>query len=220
MSTRLKIYNYLLEHGPREYSREEIKNLTSSDSWPRVLRQLKQDRIISYVYNSASKNYEVTEIGNYQSKVATTSISGKDAYRIRNRDGHRCQSCGKGPEDGVKLEIDHKIPVDMGGTNEDSNLWTLCQSCNNAKKAFYRDDFDRDVMKKVFKEKSGYQRLKILFENSPNKKYLPSQLQGISGIRDWTRSIRDIRQNYKLNIVAGKKSKKYPDGYYEYVPYH
>lgn len=49
------------------------------------------------------------------------------------RDGRRCQLCGRGIEDGVKLHVDHIFPVAKGGTNDIENLQTLCQECNSGK---------------------------------------------------------------------------------------
>lgn len=46
--------------------------------------------------------------------------------RIKARDGYMCRRC-KSRE---KLTIDHIIPVDLGGTDDDSNLQTLCRGCN------------------------------------------------------------------------------------------
>lgn len=55
-------------------------------------------------------------------------------YRVLQRDGYRCRYCGRGAtEDGVRLHIDHKVPVSRGGTNEMSNLVTSCQRCNLGK---------------------------------------------------------------------------------------
>jgi HNH endonuclease len=49
--------------------------------------------------------------------------------RVMARDGFRCLECGA-VED---LTVDHIIPVAHGGTNEMSNLRTLCRHCNSRK---------------------------------------------------------------------------------------
>lgn len=54
-------------------------------------------------------------------------------YDILKRDHFKCSICGKGKEDGVKLEVDHIIPVSRGGKTEMSNLQTLCETCNRGK---------------------------------------------------------------------------------------
>jgi 5-methylcytosine-specific restriction endonuclease McrA len=33
--------------------------------------------------------------------------------------------------------VDHIVPIDDNGTNDDDNLQTLCHNCNAGKKAFY-----------------------------------------------------------------------------------
>ena len=56
--------------------------------------------------------------------------------RIYARDRFTCQKCGaKKGERGVQLVIDHKKPVKRGGTNDPSNLQTLCSLCNSKKGA-------------------------------------------------------------------------------------
>jgi uncharacterized protein YozE (UPF0346 family) len=55
-------------------------------------------------------------------------------FEIFRRDEYKCQICGAtAKEENVKLEVDHKVPVAKGGTNELSNLWTLCFKCNRGK---------------------------------------------------------------------------------------
>lgn len=43
--------------------------------------------------------------------------------RILRRDGYACQCCGIVRMDN---EVDHRIPLEQGGSNDDDNLQTLC----------------------------------------------------------------------------------------------
>jgi 5-methylcytosine-specific restriction endonuclease McrA len=61
------------------------------------------------------------------------------SWRILKRDNFRCCICGKGAEEGVKLEVDHKRPVKKWGKTEEENLWTMCGSCNRGKGVTYQD---------------------------------------------------------------------------------
>ncbi len=62
-----------------------------------------------------------------------TPIPKKVRFRVLRRDRYRCRLCGLTADDGVQLEVDHKVPVAKGGCNSESNLWTLCQPCNSGK---------------------------------------------------------------------------------------
>jgi len=214
MSARRDLYEFIKNNGKGKISGEVLRKVGRVSGWARVLRQLKQDGVVSFKYLRSEMAYDIFEINEYTSKTVRSGLSSKDRYRIRNRDGHRCQSCGKSAKDGIELHVDHKIPVEFDGSNDDSNLWTLCADCNQGKRDFYKDDFDAELMKLVYKQSSGYQKLKVLFENSKGKKYTPSIIQGIAGIRDWTRTIRDIRNKENLNIQWYRPNKNYPNGYY------
>lgn len=48
---------------------------------------------------------------------------------VQRRDGHRCVLCGST----VKLEVDHRRALMNGGTNDLSNLFTLCDDCHTLK---------------------------------------------------------------------------------------
>lgn len=56
-------------------------------------------------------------------------------FRILKRDNYRCRLCGISARDGeqVRLEVDHITPRSKGGTDDPSNLWTLCFACNRGK---------------------------------------------------------------------------------------
>lgn len=64
---------------------------------------------------------------------ARAGMSLKLRFEVFRRDDYCCQICGATAQDGVKLEVDHKTPVAKGGTDELSNLWTLCFPCNRGK---------------------------------------------------------------------------------------
>lgn len=54
-------------------------------------------------------------------------------YKVLARDGSTCRRCGRNPNDGTILHVDHMTPVSKGGTNALENLWTLCVDCNLGK---------------------------------------------------------------------------------------
>lgn len=58
-------------------------------------------------------------------------------WQIYARDKFTCRYCG---ESGVPLALDHLIPVLRGGTNEQDNLVTSCQSCNSRKGAQWPEE--------------------------------------------------------------------------------
>lgn len=65
--------------------------------------------------------------------VFRTAIPKRLRFQILRRDGYRCQICGLTQNDGVRLEVDHIVPVAKGGQTVKENLWTLCHPCNNGK---------------------------------------------------------------------------------------
>jgi HNH endonuclease len=56
-------------------------------------------------------------------------------FRVFQRDGYKCQYCGRTPQTGARLEIDHVIPVSQGGPTNIDNLITACFDCNRGKAA-------------------------------------------------------------------------------------
>ena len=51
---------------------------------------------------------------------------------VFERDNYQCQSCGISNKE-ARLQIDHIIPLAKGGSNDMSNLQTLCSDCNQQK---------------------------------------------------------------------------------------
>lgn len=60
------------------------------------------------------------------------SLNLRKRFAILKRDGFKCRLCGRAAPD-VKLHVDHKTPKARGGSDDDTNLWTLCEDCNLGK---------------------------------------------------------------------------------------
>lgn len=54
--------------------------------------------------------------------------------KVYQRDNHRCQNCGQkaGKRSNVELHAHHIVPLKDGGSNQFSNLQTLCEDCHKA----------------------------------------------------------------------------------------
>jgi hypothetical protein len=61
------------------------------------------------------------------------AVSVRTRHLVFERDKFRCQDCGASAVTGATLELDHTVPVSKGGSNEISNLRTLCTDCNRGK---------------------------------------------------------------------------------------
>lgn len=56
-------------------------------------------------------------------------ISNSLRHEVFKRDNYKCKECGRTNKESV-LHVDHIIPVSQNGTDELSNLQTLCSECN------------------------------------------------------------------------------------------
>lgn len=70
-------------------------------------------------------------------RMGRQPIPRKLRHQVFRRDGYRCRECGATNKQ-TRLHVDHIVPVSKGGTNELSNLQTLCETCNLSK---YTDEW-------------------------------------------------------------------------------
>lgn len=45
----------------------------------------------------------------------------------------RCANCGVTIRSGMEWDLDHRIPLSLGGTNDRSNMQPLCENCHSTK---------------------------------------------------------------------------------------
>lgn len=112
---------YTSPKGRNQY--KATKDYTQSDiSYHRKYLKEKEEKEIEYKKSAA-----------YQRRLMTPSLR----YDILKRDQFKCQICGYSQEDGVKLHVDHIVPVAKGGKTNRNNLRTLCEDCNLGKSYKY-----------------------------------------------------------------------------------
>jgi transcriptional regulator with XRE-family HTH domain len=126
---------------------------------------------------------------------ASTIVEGGINIRVRaavlNRAHGRCQMCGRTiTQHGVVLVVDHKIPRDWGGTNDEDNLWALCEDCRVKLRQAQRK---REKWARATTLKTSRERIKALL-NAKLKRWMPGTwLKAVAGRGDWSRSIREFR---------------------------
>lgn len=74
--------------------------------------------------------------------VKRETIPAWKILKVFRRDKFTCQYCGA---KGIDLEIDHVIPVALGGSNSEVNLVTACRRCNCKKGEKKADEFRTTV---------------------------------------------------------------------------
>jgi len=142
---------------------------------------------------------QLTSLERQEPRGERKGISSKLRFQILQRDQFRCRACGRGPADDVKLVIDHVIPVDWGGSNDEDNLQALCEECNSGKQAWVSGQ-PPQVMQNIISKPTIEARIEALFDAFPNQDIPSTMIQMVSkGALDWQRALRRIRQ------VTGKK---------------
>jgi len=213
-SAKNKLYDYFMAHIGEDISRETLREVAGNiQDWQRALRQLRQETGLDI--QATKTGYILTSATPKNDPQLRKNIDGKLRYAVLQRDNSTCQRCGANIHNtpDVKLVVDHKIPVELGGETIIDNLWTLCSICNGGKQAFFINE-KTEKIQEIMKMSSAASRLQAYFQLNSGKVLEPTNLQTIANVRDWERTLRLIRQKHHMDIRWVKPSKEYPMGGY------
>lgn len=195
-----EIYRLLFDNqaGPismREI-RERLSHIGTQEQLDRRRRELNRYFEIEKSGSGAATGYRLVRM-KPRSPDADLGISERDRAAVL-RYGI-CAMCGSTPlRDGVKLQVDHKIPKDWGGTDELENLQPLCEECNRGKKNLfasygqYAADFRRAMGFDSPHQRIG-EFLKALAPEEVRSDVL--ELVACAGAyqEDWQKRLRELR---------------------------
>lgn len=202
MSAKNRLLEELLANVTKLVKRERLREVAQISDWARACRTLRQE---GWDIETVKGGYIL-----HSSKKGPGFVRSQIPPRLRvailHRDNYRCCMCGYGASDGKKLEVDHKTPVDFGGTNDEENLWTTCTDCNQGKKNLF-DDSRQNEIHELMNLSSAQKRLKAFFELYPNESHDVYVLASIGRGRDWTRALRKVREEgLKIEYNATDKT--------------
>ena len=148
LSAKKKLRQFLLQRVGEVVTATQLSDAVGPEvtEWARRLRELRREE--GWRISSNNDRYDLKpgeyvleepppDIGEYQ---FSSSISNSLRAEILERNGYICQMCGIGAgdimDDGrqARMHIGHIIDRDHGGTNERTNLRTLCSQCNQGAK--------------------------------------------------------------------------------------
>lgn len=106
----------------------------------RLWRERNRDKVSEYNRRQREKFPDKVRLNNEKRRArergADGTITAKEWKDLLDRYDYKCLCCGK---TGIKLTLDHIMPLAMGGNHTIDNAQCLCSSCNSKKGVRYID---------------------------------------------------------------------------------
>lgn len=150
MNTKDRIRAFLIQNVGKIVTSDQIREVAvrrdgrPASEWARRLRELREEegmRIRTHADRPDLKPNEYILESLDLDPAMSRDISARLRIEILERNGFTCQICGAGADDpdplnptrNVRLVVDHRVPLEQGGTNNRSNLRVVCSACNAGK---------------------------------------------------------------------------------------
>jgi 5-methylcytosine-specific restriction endonuclease McrA len=204
------IYRLLYENQDRPLTMLEIRELTEDElgeqeQLDRRRRELNRYFVIEHTSEGRETRYRLVGMKPAALEYPEAGISERDRAAVLS--AGRCSMCGKTPvEDGVRLQVDHKIPQDWGGSNELDNLQPLCEECNRGKKAYFATfSEDADKIRQAITHDEPHRRIGELlkaFQGEPVRSDLIAIVASAQQYQeDWQKRLRELRTlGWKISV--------------------
>ncbi|MEX1262315.1 MAG: HNH endonuclease [Actinomycetota bacterium] len=129
--------------------------------------------------------------------------TGRKGISLRTRaevlKAKRCAMCGRTPfEDEIRLVVDHRIPLDWGGTDDIENLQPLCEECNAGKKAHFASfDANGDAIRAAISYNEPHRRIGELLKALEGQDVRGDLIGMVASAgtfqEDWQKRLRELR---------------------------
>jgi 5-methylcytosine-specific restriction endonuclease McrA len=177
--------------------RDELTEIGTQEQLDRRRRELNRYFEIERVRDGVETRYRLLRIKPRAPEI-DRGVSERDrAAALRHG---ICVMCGRTPlGDGVRLQVDHKIPKEWGGDDSLENLQPLCAECNRGKKNLFASYMPyANQIRKAIGHQSVHRRigeLLIAFEGKGVRSDVIEMVASRPGDyqEDWQKRLRELR---------------------------
>lgn len=139
---------YLKAVYPQAVQADEISYVMKIKDYPRRVREMSEHGwlVVSNIDDPTMPpgSYRLKTLKKMEPRIRKAIALRLEVF---NRDGNKCQICGRTPSvDGIVLHAHHRKMVSDGGDNSMGNLTTLCPDCHAGQHAKMRKEDIRDEL--------------------------------------------------------------------------
>ena len=192
--------------------REALAHIGTQEQLDRRRRELNRYFVIEKAAQGVATRYRLVSMKERRPD-ADLGVSERDRAAVL-RYG-LCAMCGSSPlVDGVRLQVDHKVPKEWGGSDDVDNLQPLCEECNRGKKNLfatydtYAEEFRRAMRLDAPQQRIG-EFLKALAPSEVRSDVLELVANAGTYQEDWQKRLRELRVlGWKIETRRQKEGRR------------